>query len=226
MFRRPHHNAILTALTSFDGDLLQSAECYFGGETAIVRSLDEYRESIDIDFMCTSREGYRMLREITWDRGFEGLIKPSMPIKTLRSLRTDQYGIRTIIQPVGIDTPIKFEIVRENRISLSGAVDARLGVPQLARDDMYTEKLLANADRWPDRAVLSRDIIDLSIMISRWGPIPEAAWEKARTAYGVTADEAYGKAVDHIRDRDELRRCMRELSIDPALLDEILSAHD
>lgn len=200
MFRRPHHNAILTALTSFDGDLLQSAECYFGGETAIVLSLDEYRESIDIDFMCASREGYRMLREITWDRGFEGLIKPSMPIK--------------------------FEIVRESRISLSGAVDARLGVPQLARDDMYTEKLLANADRWPDRAVLSRDIIDLSIMISRWGPIPEAAWEKARTAYGVTVDEAYGKAVDHIRDRDELRRCMRELSIDPALLDEILSAHD
>tara|TARA_R110000868_G_scaffold221395_1_gene472963 strand:+ start:389 stop:991 length:603 start_codon:yes stop_codon:yes gene_type:complete len=200
VFRRPHHNAILTALTSFDGDLLQSAECYFGGETAIVLSLDEYRESIDIDFMCASREGYRMLREITWDRGFEGLIKPSMPIK--------------------------FEIVRESRISLSGAVDARLGVPQLARDDMYTEKLLANADRWPDRAVLSRDIIDLSIMISRWGPIPEAAWEKARTAYGVTVDEAYGKAVDHIRDRDELRRCMRELSIDPALLDEILSAHD
>jgi Nucleotidyl transferase AbiEii toxin, Type IV TA system len=214
VFRRPHHNAVLTALTSFDGDLLQSAECYFGGGTAIVLSLDEYRE------------GYRMLREITWDRGFEGLIKPSMPIKTLRSLRTDQYGIRTIIQPVGIDIPIKFEIVRESRISLSGAVDARLGVPQLARDDMYTEKLLANADRWPDRAVLSRDIIDLSIMISRWGPIPEAAWEKARTAYGVTVAEAYGKAGDHIRDRDELRRCMRELSIDPALLDEILSAHD
>lgn len=31
---------------------------------------------------------------------------------------------------------------------------ARLGVPVLTRDYLYAEKLLANADRWADKAVL------------------------------------------------------------------------
>lgn len=101
-------------------------------------------------------------------------ILPGTKLKTLRDVRTDQYGIRTLIGVA--DVSIKFEIVREARIQLAGEMDHRFGVPVLNRDCMYAEKLLANADRWADKAVLNRDVLDLSMMISRWGPIPDGAW--------------------------------------------------
>lgn len=224
VFRRPHHNAILTALHRLDSALFQRAECFFGGGTAVVLALDEYRESLDIDFLCASTAGYRLLREAVWEkRGLAGLVLPGAEVSAIRDLQTDQYGIRTILE-IG-DTKIKFEIVREARIDLHGAVDHSLRVPVLDRVDMYTEKLLANADRWADKAVLSRDMIDLSMMISRWGDIPGEAWDRARAAYGATVDDAYRKAVDRIRDPDWLRTCMEKMSMDPDLADEILAPH-
>ncbi|MFT7311546.1 MAG: hypothetical protein ACI853_002045 [Paracoccaceae bacterium] len=62
LFRRQHHNDILHALRSFDGDFLLDAECYFGGGTAITLNFYEYRESVDIDFLCASQECYRKPR--------------------------------------------------------------------------------------------------------------------------------------------------------------------
>ncbi len=34
---------------------------------------------------------------------------------------------------------------------------------------MFRRKILANADRWRDTAVMSRDIIDLAHMVESWG---------------------------------------------------------
>lgn len=223
VFRRPHHNAILSALHCFDSDLFRDADCFFAGGTAIVLNLDEYRESVDIDFLCASKEGYRMLREAVWGKGLAGLIWPNAEIRALRDLRTDQYGIRTVLQVQG--TKIQFEIVKEARIDLHGEVDDRFGIPVLNRVDMYAEKLLANADRWSDKSVLNRDIIDLSMMMSRWGDIPDEAWERTRGAYGKTVDSAYRKAVDRIRDLDWLQTCMEKMSIDPQLAEDILAPH-
>lgn len=223
VFRRPHHNAILNALRCFDGDLFERAECFFGGGTAIVLKLDEYRESIDIDFLCASNEGYRLLRDAVWSKGFAGLVRPKADISVLRDLRTDQYGIRTILQIQG--ATIKFEIVKEARITLHGAVDDLFGLPVLDRIDMFTEKLLANADRWLDNSVLSRDVIDLSMMMSRWGDIPDEAWQRARDAYGESVDDAYSRAVDRIHDSDWLRTCMEKMNMDPRLATAILAPH-
>lgn len=44
-FAREHHTAILKALRALDGDYLMETKCYFGGGTAIVLELGEYRES-------------------------------------------------------------------------------------------------------------------------------------------------------------------------------------
>ncbi len=223
MLRLQRHNDILHVLRALDSGLLSQAECYFGGGTAIVMQLDEYRESVDIDFLCASQSGYRMLRQAVWGVGIKGLLRDGAGVSELRDIRADQYGIRTILQVQ--ETKIKFEIVREARIGLHGAVDARFGIPLLARDDMYAEKLLANADRWADRAVMSRDIIDLSMMISRWGAIPEAAWAKAKEAYGDTVEAAYHKAVESIRNPEWLGACMEKMSMDPELEAEILAPH-
>lgn len=224
LFQRKHHNDILNALRCLDGDLLLDAECYFGGDTAIVLNLGEYRESVDIDFLCASKEGYRKLRQALWGTSdITGLLLPDAELQTLRDVRVDQYGIRTLIGTA--DVSIKFEIVREARIQLAGEMDERLGVPVLTRDCMYAEKLLANADRWADKAVLNRDILDLSMMISRWGAIPGEAWDIAEGAYGDTARKAYDKAITRIRDTVWLNKCMADMGMEPDLEGEILALH-
>ena len=225
LFRRQHHNDILRALRCLNGSLLLDAECYFGGGTAIVLNLNEYRESMDIDFLCASQEGYRKLRQALWGRSdLAGLLLPEAELKTLRDVRTDQYGIRTLI---GVkDVAIKFEIVRESRIQLTGNIDDRFGVPVLTRDCMYAEKLLANADRWADKSVLNRDILDLSMMMSQWGQIPDGAWALAESAYGDTIRKAYNAAVQRIRNPKYLRECMAGMAMSPELENVILAQHD
>jgi hypothetical protein len=89
---------------------------------------------------------------------------------------------------------------------------------------MYCEKLLANADRFADRSVLSRDIIDLAMMIARWGPIPPAALDKAQLAYGSAIEAALEKAVVLIRQPDWLRACMSGMAMDETVTPEILRA--
>lgn len=131
--------------------------------------------------------------------------------------------IRTVLA-VG-ETRIKFEIIREARIETAGTMNDDYGVPVLERVDMYAEKLLANADRWRDSAVMSRDVIDLSMMISRWGPIPDGAWDKVTDAYGRTARTSYTNAVDWIRDPAHLAVCMKSMQMDAGLADEIQAVH-
>lgn len=224
MARRPHHDAVLSALRDLDGALFREAECFFGGGTAIVLSLDEYRQSVDIGFLSASQPGCRRLRQAVWDGGFAGLARPGARTVALRDMRADQYGIRTLLEADG--TRIKFEIIREARLALDGEVDPDYGVPVVAREDMYAEKLLANADRWADRSTLSRDILDLSVMISLWGDVPQAAWNRAWKACGSSVEEAFAKAVDRIRDSDWLETCISGLDADPALASEVLAVHE
>ena len=220
MYKRQHHNAVAAVLGALNADILEEAECYFGGGTAITLLLGEYRESVDIDFLCASGSGYRRLREMTHTGTLDALLDKSAGITELRDVRADQYGVRTWL---GLDeTRIKFEIIREARIDLAGARHPELKVPVLQRSDLYCEKLLANADRHADRSVLSRDIIDLAMMISRWGQIPDKAWEKARAAYGWSVDGAFEKAVQTIRYKEWLLECMRAMAMEQSLAEEIL----
>lgn len=57
MFKRDHHNKILKVLHAMNSDILAKSGAYFGGGTAIALQLDEYRESVDIDFLCDTTEG-------------------------------------------------------------------------------------------------------------------------------------------------------------------------
>lgn len=218
MFDRPHHQRIAKVLNALNSDLLQEAECYFGGGTAIVLSLGEYRESVDIDFLCASREGYRLLRNIVTEHDLGELLVE--PFKYARDVKTDRNAIRTFIEVDGV--PIKIEFVREDRIILEGEYDPVLGVPKLSRSDMYAEKILANADRGLDKFVKSRDIIDLAMMISSWGAIPREALEKVYDAYGEHAFVALHKSVGLIQDKEYFLSCLRVAHIDEDMADRIL----
>ncbi len=226
-FKRPRHLAVDKVLHALDADLLTRAHAYFAGGTAVSLALGEYRESLDIDFLCASQDGYRLLRERIFHAGLDGIMREGAVeaenITIRREARADQYGIRA--QLVVDDVPIRLELVRETRIDLSADPGAEHAVPVLSRADLYCEKLLANADRGDDRSTHLRDLIDLTRMIQAWGPIPEGAWQKARRAYGSTVDDAYARSVVAFRDPVRLEACLKALGIDLALIDELQAVH-
>ena len=220
MFERPHHQRILKVLRALDSDLLCRARCYFGGGTAIVLALGEYRESVDVDFLCADREGYRLLRS--------ALALPTLgkittaPLDYAREVRTERDKIFTRVRVDEI--PIKVEFVLEGRIDLDGHLDPRLGVPVLSQGDMYAEKLLATADRGLDESTLGRDLIDLAMMIGAWGPIPEAAWKKTEAAYGHAIHDVVAKARALLEGGSRLGDNMRAMQMDVALEEPIRRA--
>lgn len=210
MFKRERHQKILGVLEKMDRHFLEDAKCYFGGGTAIALLHGEFRESDDIDFLCADQDGYRKLRNSVFDNGLNDIF--SGGIELMREVRADRYGIRTYISVSG--TAVKFEILREDRIKLIGATVPGLPVPCLTDIDLFAEKLLVNVDRYADKSVMSRDIIDLMMMESKSGCIPEAAWNKAINAYGHSVQGAFEKAKDLLRSHPEyLHNCMLKLGI-------------
>lgn len=192
--------------------------CFFGGGTAISLLLGEFRESFDIDFLCADTDGYRSLREMAFDRKLSDLF--GKDIEFLREIIADQYGIRTVLSVGG--SRVKFEIVREARISLTGKDTDGISVPTLVKEDLFAEKLLANADRYADTLVKSRDIIDLIMMENHWGQIPTCAWEKTTTAYGKSTLTAYNSALLLLaNDPRYFERCLEELSVSDDAADAI-----
>jgi Nucleotidyl transferase AbiEii toxin, Type IV TA system len=213
VFKRVHHRAVAELLTYFNADFLAEAQCFFGGGTAIVLALGEYRESLDIDFLCASKTGFRALRNTVTEQSLGEILKT--PVSYVRAVRSDLYGIRTFVEVQS--RQIKIELVNEARIELSGGVLPLFGVPTLSRTDMYAEKLLANADRGSDPSVFSRDMIDLLMLIDAWGDIPSTAWQKVRDAYGASVDRSFRDSLTRIKDDAHLELCLRRMHMDLAL---------
>ena len=210
MFERPHHQKIAHILGSLDADRLRSYACYFGGGTAVALRFGEYRESVDMDFLISDPSAYRDLRHLL--KGSPDLTPISrataQPLRLLRDIRADQYGIRTTIQMDG--QAIKFEIIREarNELILPKAKDQICSVSRLTTLDLATSKLLANSDHYADDSVFSRDIIDLAMM-----DLPrltlQRAIEKALEAYGPSIIQDLNRAILLLQEREGwLDRCM------------------
>ncbi len=220
-YRRPHHQRIAKLLQAFDPDLLLKAECYFGGGTAVALLLDEYRESVDIDFLCSSQDGYRMLRSVVaTDLG--PLLR--YPVKHLREVTSTQNKILTFLEIDGVR--VKVELLREGNTSLEGHMSTDLGVPILSRTDLWAQKLMANADRALDKSTLSRDIIDLAMMIRGWGPIPRDAFDKAHAAYGDSLARGFHNAVGMVADPVYFAAALQRMGMDPVPAGEIVPLLD
>lgn len=208
-YNSEHHRKIHEVLKKLNCDFLNSCECYFGGGTAISLILDEYRESVDIDFVCASDSGYKQLRESIFDFGFKQI---GTDVQLSRDVKSDHYGIRTAILIDGI--PIKFEIIKESRLKkITPGCYVGIPVVCLSKSDMFTEKVLANTDRFKDKHVLSRDIIDLIAMEHAWGVIPEQSFVLAEHAYGKLARLSIDKAYDMISDSNYLNDCFQKMNI-------------
>ncbi len=215
MFERPHHRDVALVLQSLDAAALSQRHCYFGGGTAMALRFGEYRESMDIDFVVSDLAGYRDLRQLLGNvRDFLPLARAGIEVALAREIRADQYGIRTQVRSG--ESTIKFEIMLEARIDLAAPDegDRVCGIQTLAPIDLAAEKLLANADRWADDSVYSRDLIDLAMMRAD-RQLLEAACVKAEGAYGKSVRSSLSQAVDGLETRrGRLEDCMSALSID------------
>ena len=215
MFERAHHQRIAQLLLGLNGELFRAHHCLFGGGTAIALRYGEYRESVDVDFLVSHRDSYRDLRQLA--RGATDLT-PFMrtgvePFSIEREIRTDQYGIRAMINVANV--PIKFEIILEGRMELDSPTsgDILCAVPTLTPVDMAASKLLANSDRWLDAGTFSRDLIDLAMMKLPLSTL-RLAVVKAEQAYGKAVIVDLHKAITRLSEnQDLLDRCMQVMAM-------------
>ncbi|RUM96929.1 hypothetical protein EET67_15435 [Pseudaminobacter arsenicus] len=219
-FSRPEHQIIADLLGRTDGQFLLDSKCWFGGGTAIVLRLGEYRRSLDLDFLCSHAEGYRELRNAAVRMGSRAFF-PREAVSA-RDPRIDQYGIRMFL--IYRELPIKVEIVREARIDVEGEMDPALNIPTLIVPDMFAEKLLANADRCMDRSVGYRDAIDLGKLIQIYGGIPDSAVKKATHAYGADIERKLVWAINRLQNPEELRYAAEMLLMDRRAAAEAIEA--
>lgn len=210
MFEREFHQNIFNILNQLNANFLLECGAYFGGGTLVSLNHGEYRLSKDIDFLCSTGAGYRLLRQKISEHQYNAIFNSQNNFILPGEIKSDQYGIRFAIMVD--ETLIKFEIIMEGRIEL-GQPDypSWSPVPCLNEIDSFAEKLLANSDRWNDTSVESRDLIDLAVQRLK-SAIPREAIEKAEAAYPVI--EPLKKAITFFQDKPDYRdKCFTALKI-------------
>lgn len=191
-FKRPRHKLIQAALGQFDAGFLKQNRIYFGGGTRISMELDEYRESVDIDFLCPDKASYRAVRECVDGSSLGQLVVQDFEYP--RDIRFDRYGVRTFINWQG--EKIKLELISCDDYYIEGSDLPGIPVPVIDHTACFTTKLLANADRGLSPPF--KDILDLLMMQLAWGPIPEQALKAARQQYGHAVDQAYSATLTNL----------------------------
>lgn len=99
-YRRAHHRSIVRLLAALDGEFLLHCGCYFGGGTRLALLLHEYRESRDIDFLCSSRPGFRELRSAVDGRSLGPIVREPLPV--LDAFQQDRSWAKRSIASLGI----------------------------------------------------------------------------------------------------------------------------
>lgn len=223
MFRREIYRSMARVLDALDAEVLARTSFRFGGGTCLALGHGEYRVSRDIDFVCSDPGGYAELRLSLREHGYDALFPASARalFRFPREIRMDQYGLRF---PVVVDElTIRVEMIREGRITLGPSERAAwTPLPVLSVTDAFAEKLLANSDRWADRDELARDLLDLAVLRVAHGPIPDAAWAAAESAYRSAPRQDLQKAADRfLADVEYQRRCFTGLDVEGT--DDVLS---
>lgn len=219
MYKRPRHERIAVLLRALDADLLRRCACLFGGGTALVMRLGEYRDSDDVDFLCADASGYGALRDAVSASGLQALLANDAGgrITVARPVRPDRYGLRGAFAVDG--QPVKIEIISLCYIGLHPDAATQVeGLATLGTQDAFATKILANADRWADGDTHMRDFVDMLVLMRHDGPLPTAALDAVCAAYGNSARTALAKAARRFLEEGRAQACLRGLGMDPALL--------
>lgn len=171
-FKIRRHNDILELIQNhLNTELLEQNNFYFGGGTLCSMKYGEYRESVDVDFLSSDRNGVAALKLIG-----ERIID----LPHIRNPKIDKDGIRLWCEFKG--EPFKIEMVYESRIALD-TPEYFYNILSLNSTDLMACKLLANSDRSYNMLSARKDLIDI-LTIYRYEPkVLPPAWEKAYAAY-------------------------------------------
>ena len=154
MFRREHHQRIARALGLIKIENLVKCGCLFGGGTARVLQPGEYRDSVDIDFLCGSIPDYGRIRRGIFDEGNTFLFREGT--KLSRELIQGRSEMRASIDLEDGSRPLKFEILTEGYLNgLLPSETEVCDVPCLNPQDSMATKLMANADRGQSDEILN-----------------------------------------------------------------------
>lgn len=187
-----HHEAIKYALSHFNLSYLQEHNILFGGGTRIALDLDEYRTSIDIDFLCPNKKSYRAVRTQVSSNSLGELV--ASPLTFLREIRSDRDAVRTFIKSNGCN--IKLEFVSFDNYNLQAEVQPKWNVPIIDVNSCFITKLLANADRF--REPVKKDIVDLIKMYEAWGEPNNLVWDEVDSHYGSAGYNSLRDALNAI----------------------------
>lgn len=196
-YRLEHHQLIESALSNFNADFFLANNIYFGGGTRIALEIDEYRKSIDVDFLCPDRASYRAVREEVNSASLGNLVKSEF--KYLREIAFNRDGVRTFISLGGVG--IKLEIVSFDNYELEADKRPLFPVPCIDRESCFYTKLLANTDRCLHQQC--KDILDLLAMYDAWNGLPEKALFKAKKHYGSSVVKSLKISLNDIKHNPE-----------------------
>ena len=218
-YKLKHHQVIASALHNFNSLFFCKNHIIFGGGTRIAMDIDEYRASVDIDFLCPDMAAYRAVREQINNVSLGGLVNKDFVYK--REIMADRYAVRTLIEYK--TTLIKLEFVSFDNYQLTWLKDPKVfPVPFLDQASCFYTKLLANSDRGFEYPY--KDIFDLIAMRKQWGPIPTESIELAGKHYGkATVMNSLKTALENvINNPDKYLSCASDLSINQAWADAIV----
>ena len=193
-FQRECHQVISDILERFNVDFFVCEGIGFGGGTRIALELDEYRESVGIDLICPSTASYRAVRQTVGGHDLGALLR--LPVRLAREVRTTWDKVVTAIEHAG--HVVKLEIICFADWHLATEHHPLLPVPVLNHTACFTTKLTAANDR--GRAAPYKDVVDLIVMQTHWGDIPEAAIREAERHYGPTVLAKAEAAIAHFLD--------------------------
>lgn len=191
-YRLEHHQLIESALSNFNAGFFLANNIYFGGGTRIALEINEYRKSIDVDFLCPDRASYRAVREEVSSASLGNLVKSDFTY--LREIVFNRDGVRTFISLGGVG--IKLEIVSFDNYELEADKRPLFPVPCIDRESCFYTKLLANADRCLHQQC--KDILDLLAMYDAWEGLPETALVKAKKHYGSSVVNSLHRSLKDI----------------------------
>lgn len=225
-YRRSLHQSIFSLLKQFNSGYRCKNRILFGGGTRIALELDEYRESVDIDFLCVDSYSCRAVRTQVTANSLGHLMPGESGQYLARDERADRDAVRTFIRAPESGRPIKLEFVHFDHYDLSAQSESTFPVPCLDHDSCYLTKLLSNADRWSDPN--KKDIIDLIVMHHHWGDIPKSVLNKADERYGYSVVyEALMRATEALIERydDTLERMSTNLKMAHQHSKDVLDKH-
>lgn len=217
-FKLEHHSLIESALSNFNADFFIENRIFFGGGTRIALELEEFRKSIDIDFLCPDKQSYRAVREHVTNVSLGKLVKKDF--EYAREIMFNRDSVRVMFKYMG--SPLKLEFVCFDNYDLNCISDEQFPVPYLDRESCFYTKLMSHTDRCMSHPY--KDIVDILAMYDSWGDIPASAFLKAESHYGQSIRSSLIRAVaDVISNQDIYSGRFRDLDIDDKYAHRLVS---